>query len=235
MAIQTRVGNLRLDLALEGTSRPLALIGPNGAGKTTLLKIMGGLIRPQRGYIELAGTRVFCTKDRIERVVRGPQVGYVPQGYALFPHLSAIENVCFGLRLQRPPLSCEQLHKSALSTLDQLGVADLAGARVTELSGGQQQRIALARALVSKPALLLLDEPMSALDVQSRKEVRRWLGKTLRAWKVPAIVVSHSRADLTSLDSDIAVLERGMVVQRGSLLELGANPQSDFVRAFVAS
>lgn len=234
LAVQTQVGALNLDLALEGSQRPLALIGPNGAGKSTLLRIIAGLTRPARGYVELDGQRVFCTKRGIERGSE-LRVGYVPQGDALFPHLSVIENVSFGPRMQDPKGEPKLLEERAMQSLAQLGIEALAHRGVHTLSGGQKQRVALARAMAFTPSLLLLDEPMAALDVQTRKEVRTWLGGFLREHQVPAIVVSHSRADLTSLDSEIAVLEGGRIVQRGSLLDLGANPRTDFVRAFVAS
>lgn len=233
MAVQTRVGSLKLDLSLEGGTRPVALIGPSGAGKTTVLRVMAGLHRPMRGYIELGGTRVFCTKDRRELALDQHRVGYVPQGYALFPHLSVLENTAFGLRMRSK--AGEEIAAKAMRWLDELGIADLARREVQTLSGGQKQRVALARAMAFDPALLLLDEPLAALDVQTRKEVRSWLGEFLKSQKVPAIVVSHSKADLTSLDTEIAVLEQGCIVQRGALLELGANPATAFVRAFVAS
>lgn len=235
MAVQTRLGSLRLDLSLEGSTRPVALIGPSGAGKSSVLRIMAGLERPTRGYIELGGRRVFCTKDKIELAVDRHRVGYVPQGYALFPHLSVLENTAFGLRMQKNKAQPEQITQQAMRWLGELGIADLAQRDVQHLSGGQKQRVALARAMAFEPALLLLDEPLAALDVQTRKEVRSWLGEFLKLQKLPAIVVSHSKADLTSLDTEIAVLEQGRIVQRGPLLELGANPATDFVRAFVAS
>lgn len=235
LAVQTRVGSLKLDLALEGSTRPMALIGPNGAGKTTLLRIMAGLHRPARGYIELDNTRVFCTRDGVDSRGKAQRVGYVPQGYACFPHLSVIENVAFGLRMQNPKQEAQERRTQALQSLAQLGIESLAEEKIGALSGGQQQKVAIARAMAFSPSLLLLDEPMSALDVQTRKEVRGWLGQFLRKHKIPAIVVSHARSDLTSLDSDIAVLEGGRIVQRGSLLELGANPGTEFVKAFVSS
>lgn len=235
VAVQTRIGSLRLDLALEGSTRPVALIGPSGAGKTSVLRVMAGLERPTRGYIELGGRRVFCTKDKVELALERYRVGYVPQGYALFPHLSVLENTAFGLRMREGKSAAAQLTQKAMHWLGELGIADLAQREVQSLSGGQKQRVALARAMAFEPALLLLDEPLAALDVRTRKEVRSWLGEFLKEQKLPAIVVSHSKADLTSLDTEIAVLEQGRIVQRGPLLELGANPATDFVRAFVAS
>lgn len=235
LAVQAQVGSLKLDLALEGRERPLALIGPNGAGKTSLLRIMAGLHRPERGYIEMGQRRVFCTRDGIEYARQLLRVGYVPQDYALFEHLDVLDNAAFGLKMQAPRQDPESHRAKAMQVLARLGVESLAHRAVSTLSGGQKQRVALARAMAHEPALLLLDEPLAALDVQTRKEVRGWLGEFLREHKIPAIVVSHSRSDITSLDSDIAVLERGRIVQRGSLLELGANPSTDFVRAFVSA
>lgn len=235
MAIKTRVGALKLDLSLEGGTRPVALIGPSGAGKTSVLRVMAGLHRPSRGYIELGGRRVFCTKDHIELVHGQHRVGYVPQGYALFPHLSVLENTGFGLRMQKSGAPADEIAQRAMHWLRELGISDLAQRSVQTLSGGQKQRVALARAMAFEPALLLLDEPLAALDVQTRKDVRSWLGEFLKEQKLPAIVVSHSKSDLTSLDTEIAVLEQGRIVQRGALLELGANPATAFVRAFVAS
>lgn len=235
MAVQTEVGALKLDLSLEGGTRPVALIGPSGAGKTSVLRVMAGLHRPSRGYIELGGRRVYCTKDKVELAIDRYRVGYVPQGYALFPHLSVLENTAFGLRMRQGRQAREQCAERAMHWLGELGITDLAQRSVHTLSGGQKQRVALARAMAFEPALLLLDEPLAALDVRTRKEVRSWLGEFLKQQKLPAIVVSHSKSDLTSLDTEIAVLEQGRIVQRGSLLELGASPATDFVRAFVAS
>jgi molybdate transport system ATP-binding protein len=152
------------------------------------------------------------------------RIGYVFQDYLLFPHLSVLDNVAFGAS---KPL--------ALEWLDRIGIADLAAKRPREISGGQAQRVALARALATSPELLLLDEPLAALDAEVRDSVRQELAGHLKAWGGLTIVVTHSLDDVTALADDVVVLENGAVTQRATVRELVREPETAYVRKLVAA
>ena len=206
----------------------LVLAGPNGAGKSTVLKAILGAIRPERGRITIGGADVFDAARALDVPTELRAVGYVPQAYALFPHLTALENVAFGLRgPDRAP--------RARAVLERLGVADLAHRRPTSLSGGEQQRVALARALAPGPRLLLLDEPLSALDVISRRQVRLFLAQHLRSLEIPSIVVTHDIDDARTLGDRLAILERGRVVDSGDLPSVLQRRASPFAAELAAS
>jgi len=199
----------------------LVLAGPNGAGKSTTLKAILGAVRPERGRITIGGTEVFDAARALDVPTELRAIGYVPQAYALFPHLTALENAAFGLR--GPDRAAR-----ARAMLERLGVADLAHRRPTSLSGGEQQRVALARALAPEPRLLLLDEPLAALDVVSRRQVRRFLADRLRSLEIPSIVVTHDIDDARTLGDRLAILERGRVVDSGDLTSVLKRRTSPF-------
>lgn len=223
--IKAKLGTLALDATLEGAGRPTVLVGPNGAGKTTLLRVIAGSLTPESGRLELGGRMLLDTATGVDLPPEARRVGYVPQGYGLFPHLRAIDNVAFGLS-QR---ATAQRRAVALQMLEQLGSAHLASRAPAALSGGERQRIALARALVVEPDLLLLDEPLSALDAPNRRSMRAFLVQHLAQRGKPAIVVTHDLRDVLALDADVFVLEAGRVVQRGSAQQLRDEPVNDFV------
>ncbi len=209
-----------------GSGETVALLGPNGAGKTSLLRALAGLIALESGSVEVDG-------QTWERAPGGPRlpperrsVGFVFQDYLLFPHLSVLDNVAYGLR--RGGLRRAAAHATALGWLDRLGIAELAPRRPGQLSGGQQQRVALARALAPDPAVLLLDEPLAALDVTTRREVRHDLGTHLASFEGAAVLVSHDPLDATVLADRIVVIEEGRVVQEGTALEVTSRPRSPF-------
>ena len=214
-----------LDLVVE-QGRTLALLGPNGAGKSTVLGALAGLV-DYTGTVRV-GDRSL---DGVEPEHR--RVGYLFQDYLLFPHLSVLENVAFGPRAQGTGKVASRA--SAGEWLERLGIAELAARRPPQLSGGQQQRVALARALASEPEVLLLDEPLAALDVEIRDEVRSELAEHIRDWGGLTIVVTHSFDDVTALAADVIVLEKGVATQRGSVRELIAEPATSYVRKLVAS
>jgi molybdate transport system ATP-binding protein len=225
------VGPLRLEIRLSLERGTLVLAGPNGSGKTTALLLLLGISRPSDGRVELDGRALFDSSRGVDVAPEQRGLGYVPQDYALFPHLTVQGNVLFGLELRLPRHEAGQ---RAREMLDHLGLVELAGRRPAELSGGEQQRVALARALATDPRALLLDEPLAALDAGARRSVRAYLAARLHALRIPALVVTHDPADAQALADRIAVLEDGRIVQEGSFEELRANPATPFVAHFAA-
>jgi molybdate transport system ATP-binding protein len=209
VAVPLRAFELRV--ALDVGAETVAVVGPSGAGKTTLLRAVAGLV-PARGSVEVDG------RDWAALAPERRSVGFVFQDYALFPHLSVRKNVAFG----GPP---EDL-------LERLGIAHLADARPRDLSGGERQRVALARALARKPEVLLLDEPLAALDAHTRDTIRVELRATLRELGLPTIVVTHDFVDAAALADRIGVLVDGRIVQIGTADELISAPVSPFVARF---
>ncbi len=206
--------------------RTLALLGPNGAGKSTTLQALAGLV-------DYSGTVHLGDRDLEGVESEHRRVGYVFQDYLLFPHLTVLENVAFGARAQGRGRVASRA--SATEWLDRLGIGELAARRPPQLSGGQQQRVALARALASDPELLLLDEPLAALDVEVRDEIREELASHIREWGGLTIVVTHSFDDVTALADDVIVLEKGRATQRGSVRDIVREPATPYVSRLVAS
>ena len=217
------------DVQLQATvtaGRTLALLGPNGAGKSSTLQALAGLV-DYDGTVRL-GDRML---EGVEPEHR--RVGYVFQDYLLFPHLTVLDNVAFGPRSQGRGRAASR--SAAAEWLERLGIGDLAARRPPQLSGGQQQRVALARALASDPELLLLDEPLAALDVEIRDEVREELATHIRDWCGLTVVVTHSFDDVTALAADVIVLERGRATQRGSVRDIVRAPATPWVERLVRS
>jgi molybdate transport system ATP-binding protein len=231
VALQGTAGALPIDVAFRAEAAPLVLVGPNGAGKTQTLMMILGDTRPSRGRITLDGMPLFDAERGLDLPVEQRRIGYLPQRYALFPHLDVLSNVAYGIaassRAERQRLGREMLRE--------LDAEALAPRRPAELSGGETQRVALARALASRPRALLLDEPLAALDVFLRRDMRRFLAERLRTWSLPTVVVTHDRADAEALGGDVVVLEGGAIVQRGPLAALAAHPATPFVRRLVSS
>ncbi|MHB8657801.1 MAG: ABC transporter ATP-binding protein [Solirubrobacteraceae bacterium] len=217
IALPRRTFELRAALTLGNET--IALIGPSGAGKTSLLRSIAGLERPRAGHIALAGEVWFDSARRIDLSPERRRVGYLPQDYGLFPHLSVAGNVRFARRRDRPDL------------LSRVGVAHLSDVRPLELSGGERQRVALARALARDPGLLLLDEPFGALDAITRQQVRHELGDVLASLGLPTLIVTHSFEDATALAQRIGVIDRGRLVQLGTGPELLRDPATVLVAA----
>jgi molybdate transport system ATP-binding protein len=229
--LQGNVGGLSIDVAFSTSESPLTIIGPNGAGKTSvLLMILGGL-KPRDGRVAVGGTVVYEPGRSIDVPVERRRIGFLPQRYALFPHLDVVDNVAYGIRAA----SLAERREQAREALRGLDAETLGTRRPSELSGGESQRVALARALASRPQALLLDEPMAALDVSLRRDVRQFLADHLRALKLPTVVVTHDPTDVEILDGEVIVLERGSVVQRGRLSDLSARPATAFVGQFAAT
>ena len=203
--------------------RVLGVVGPNGAGKSSILAGIAGLD-------DATGTVRLDDRDLGMLPAERRGVGVVFQDLLLFPHLTVRDNVAFAQRVRLGGWA--RAREVAEAWLDRLDLRALADRHPGALSGGQAQRVALARALASEPAVLLLDEPMAALDVEVRDEVRADLAGHLRQFGGPAVVVSHDRADAVALTDDLLVVERGRVVQRGSLAELAAAPATSWVARF---
>ncbi len=215
-----------IDAALSvEPGRPLALVGPNGAGKTSVLQAIAGHVRIASGSIQLGG------RELSQLVPEARRVGVVFQNFLLFPHLSVLDNVAYGIRMRGATRRAARV--AAAPWLDEFDLGALAARFPHELSGGQAQRVALARALAAEPDALLLDEPMAALDVEIRDEVRADLAARLRDVGVPTVIVTHSAADVVALAVEVVVLERGAVTQRGSWAELQAAPATAYVRRLV--
>lgn len=196
----------------------LILFGPSGSGKTTILRCLAGLERPDRGAIHFAED---CWCDTTRGVCVAPQrraIGYLAQDYALFPHLSVSQNIAYGLDARGP----ERTTRVA-ELLDAFRLHDLEDRKPAALSGGQQQRVGLARAVARRPKLLLLDEPLSALDAPVRAALQAELRRLLRHLRIPAVVVTHDWAEALALGDEMVVMSHGRVVQQGS-------PQQVFVR-----
>jgi ABC-type sulfate/molybdate transport systems ATPase subunit len=236
VSLRARAGRLDLDLELDGASAVTAVIGPNGSGKTSLLRLIAGARQPIEGTIELFGRTLFDSVRRLNVPSEQRGVGYVPQGYGLFPHLNVLDNVSFGLSV-----GLNQRHSSrarrdvAFSLLEELGCSHLGERWPSALSGGEQQRVALARALIVDPQILLLDEPLAALDAAARRRLRGFLAERLKRRDKPSIVVTHQLCDVLALDATVVVIEGGKVVQRGSVADIERAPATDFVAEFVGA
>jgi molybdate transport system ATP-binding protein len=221
---------LDVELSVDG-GEVVAILGPNGAGKTTLLAAVAGLLPLDDGLVML-------DDQLLEDPVRGVRlpaaerpVGVVFQDGRLFPHLSAVENVAFGLRARG--LRRADAVAQARSWLDRAGVGDVGESKPTELSGGQAQRVALARALAPSPKLLLLDEPLAAVDPGARAALRREIGRELRDAGATRLLVTHDVVDAMALSDRLVVVEDGRIVQEGSPADVRRRPRSRFAADLV--
>ena len=203
----------------------LTLLGPSGCGKTTCLRLLSGLEQPDTGAVLLAGADVTA-QPPYRRAVN-----QVFQSYALFPHLTVRENIEFGLRMQH--VSAGEIKRRVAGVLELVDLADLTNRRPAQLSGGQRQRVALARALVYSPPVLLLDEPLSALDARLRAQVRTELRLLQRRLGLTFIFVTHDQEEALTLSDRVAVLQRGRLEQIGTVEDIYHRPASRFVAGFV--
>ena len=231
-SVRLSLGVLDLDMALaieEG--EVVALLGPNGAGKTTLLRAMAGLVPLRAGHVHLDGKVLEDVATRAFVPTEQRSIGVVFQDYLLFPHLSVLENVAFGLRSRGTGRRVAA--EKAVNWLQRVGLGSYAQAKPAELSGGQRQRVALARALAPDPRLLLLDEPLAALDVTTRAEVRRDLKHHLASFPGLRLVVTHDPIEAAALADRLIVMEQGRLVQAGTTAEVTAHPRSRYVADLV--
>jgi molybdate transport system ATP-binding protein len=231
-SIQLTLGplDLEMELAIDETE-VVALLGPNGAGKTTLLRAIAGLEPFQSGHVHLDGAVLEDTATGHYVPTERRPIGFVFQDYLLFPHLNVLDNVAFGLRSRGTARAAAA--DRAMQWLDRVGLKTYARAKPTELSGGQRQRVALARALAPDPRLLLLDEPLAALDVTTRAEVRRDLKRHLASFKGVRLVVTHDPLEAVALADRLIVMEKGRLVQTGTPAEVTERPRSQYVADLV--
>ncbi len=223
-----------LDLGIELSAQPgqiVAVLGPNGSGKTTLLHALAGLIRLQHGQIHVAGSLWDSPAENVWMAPEQRRTGLVLADHMLFPHLSVIDNVGFGPRSRGVPKA--DARARARVELDALGLGDRSDVRPLELSSGQAQRVALARALATDPAVLLLDEPLSALDPTTRAQTRADLGVRLRAFSGITILVTHDPLDALSLADRLVFIAAGRLVQQGTPQEVIARPRDPYVARVV--
>jgi molybdate transport system ATP-binding protein len=202
-------GDFRLEARIEAHGGTLALCGASGAGKTTLLMIVAGLLRPTSGRVAVDGTLFLDTVNGVDLAPRRRAIGYVFQEPRLFPHLSVEQNLRYGQRFA--PLARRFVDFDAVTSL--LGLGALLARRPDGLSGGEKQRVAIGRALLVSPRLLLLDEPLAALDDARRFEILDYIEKMRAAFAIPILFVSHRVSEVERLASDIAVLDRGRLVE----------------------
>jgi ABC-type sulfate/molybdate transport systems ATPase subunit len=212
------------DLTVE-RGETVALVGPSGAGKTTVLRVVAGLLRPAEGIVALDDLVLLDTHRGIDVAPEHRRVGYLFQEYALFPHLDVLGNVRFGARGS----------SDVVEMLERFRIDHLAGARVHELSGGERQRVALARALARDPAVLLLDEPLSALDTHTRAGVRAELRELLETLQLPTVLVTHDFEDAATLAGRVGVISQGRILQLGTPTELVSTPVDPFVASFTGA
>jgi molybdate transport system ATP-binding protein len=221
-----------LDVALRAEpGEVLAVLGPNGSGKSTLLGVLAGLLRPDEGHVRVGDELVTDSASQVLVPPHRRGVGLLAQQALLFPHLTAVGNVAFGPRAHGVPR--REAEQRARELLDAVGVAELADRRPARMSGGQQQRVALARALAPDPNLLLLDEPLAALDVDATPAMRSLLRQLLRGErgnrpKQTAVLVTHSALDALVLADHVVVLTQGRVVEEGPVRDVLARPRSSF-------
>jgi molybdate transport system ATP-binding protein len=216
---------IELDVELSAeSSETVALVGPSGAGKTTVLRVIAGLHRPAEGCVTVCGETWLDTRRRRDLSPDRRSCGYLFQDYALFPHLSAWRNVAFGLEGQG-----RSRRERALAELDRFGIESLADVRPAELSGGERQRVALARSLARDPAVLLLDEPLAALDSGTRRRAEAELASTIAGSGIPVVFVTHSFSEAAALADRLCVIDDGKVAQQGTPAEVSRHPASGFV------
>src|ERR1700730_9006343 len=220
--------HVRLSLPADAFSLTV-LFGPSESGKTTVLRCRAGLGRRERGYIRFGRETWFDSQRGIFLPPQRRRIGYLFQEYALFPHMTVAQNIRYGLPRSRPAERRQRVEEIT----ELFGLAGLEPRYPKQLSGGQQQRVALARALVCRPRLLLLDEPLSSLDVPAREQLRRQLRKWLAHLRTPGLFVTHDRIEALALGDDVVILDKGQVCQSGPVREVFAKPAAPSVARIV--
>jgi molybdate transport system ATP-binding protein len=221
--IDTHVGDFHLRPQFEAGNELVVLFGPSGCGKSLTLQAVAGLLKPERGRIELPGGAIaFDSEAKVNVPPQERSVGYLVQELALFPHMSVEQNIQFAI----DGWPAERRHERVTHLIEMLGLGGLERRRPREISGGQQQRVALARALAAEPALLLLDEPFSALEAAIREKLRRELAELRRRLELTALFVTHDLAEAYSLADRVVIYDDGRVLQHGSREDVFRRPAS---------
>jgi iron(III) transport system ATP-binding protein len=211
------------------------LLGPSGCGKTTTLRSIAGLERPVSGEIVVDGLTVFSSRQRVFLPPNKRRFGMVFQSYAIWPHMNVFQNVSFPLEVAEGRLPKEEIRARVMRVLAAVALDHLAEREATKLSGGQQQRLALARALVMEPKLLLLDEPLSNLDAKLREKMRFELKRMQSEFKITTIYVTHDQSEALALSDEIAVMNEGRIVQLARPREIYERPLTKFVADFIGT
>ncbi len=216
------VDNVNLDIE---KGEFFSLLGPSGCGKTTTLRMVAGFVAPSQGSIAVAGSEI----SQLPPEKRG--VGIVFQNYAIFPHMNVYDNIAFGLKMRK--VARAELDRRVRAVIDQVGLRGLERRYEREMSGGQKQRVALARVLVTEPKILLLDEPLSALDKKLREEMKYWIKDLQNELQITTIYVTHDQGEALTMSDRIAVMNEGRVEQVGAPDEIYERPISNFVTSFI--
>ena len=211
--IEKRLGDFTLSARFESAGGITAVFGPSGAGKTTLVNAIAGLIAPDRGRIAIDGTVLFDSERRINLPPHRREIGYIFQEGRLFPHLSVSHNLDYGRRMRGLPADAKQLERN----VGLLDIGHLLERRPGKLSGGERQRVAIGRALLTRPRLLLLDEPLASLDAARKREILPYLERMRDEFGVPMVYVSHQAAELRRIATAVVRLEAGRVAAAGGL------------------
>ncbi|WP_052476119.1 ABC transporter ATP-binding protein [Cohnella kolymensis] len=216
-----------------GQGQFFSLVGPSGCGKTTTLRAIAGLELPDSGKIIIKDTEAFSSEKNLNVPVHKRGIGMVFQSYAIWPHLSVFENVAFPLTLKK--MKKEEVRRLVEEALETVGLQNFFRRDATMLSGGQQQRLALARALVSKPKILLLDEPLSNLDAKLREQMRVEIRGLQQRLGITTLYVTHDQEEALSMSDMIAVMDQGRIVQLGVPEDIYHQPNNDFVAHFIGN
>jgi molybdate transport system ATP-binding protein len=226
--VSTHLGTLRLHCDVEvDAGVTVAVLGPNGAGKTTLLRVIAGLVPIEEGHVEVDGVVFDDAASGIHMTPEARRVGFVFQDHGLFPHLSVLDNIAFGLRARG--IDRRVANTRAAEWLERVDLGSYASSRPSALSGGQSQRAALARVLVTDPQVLLLDEPLAAVDASGRLELRRALREHLSSFAGVRLLITHDPLEAASLAERVVVLEDGRVTQEGSFTDVTSRPRSAWI------
>lgn len=221
-----------MSLAVEA-GEFLTLLGPSGCGKTTVLRMIAGLEVPDAGEIRIGGTTVFSAKEGISVSPGKRGVGLVFQSYALWPHMTVRQNVAFGLEIRK--VAPEEMNRQVAESLDYMRLGEMGDRYPQQMSGGQQQRVALARMLVARPGVFLMDEPLSNLDAKLRIEMRAEIKRLHREAKATTVYVTHDQTEALTLSSRVAIMEKGVLIQAAPPREIYRRPGSLFVADFIGS
>jgi iron(III) transport system ATP-binding protein len=211
------------------------LLGPSGCGKTTTMRSIAGLERPVEGEVSVRGKSVYSSTKNIFMAPNERNFGMVFQSYAIWPHMNVFENTAFPLRVRKGRMNRKTIEDKVMHVLNVVGLDSFAFREATMLSGGQQQRLALARALVMEPELLLLDEPLSNLDAKLRERMRLEIKRLQAETGLTTVYVTHDQVEALALSHEIAVMNEGLIVQRGTPRAIYDQPTSRFVADFIGS